>query len=198
MRRRNDQMVSSIVQSRDIGYDEDAPLVTRFLSGENAAFDEIYARYRDRVYVISKGILLDADDAADATQETFSLIFKNLHRFGHRSKLSTWIFRVAINSAIQHSRKLKYRNKQVKLEEAINISVSDAETPLVDEERVEVALSKLKPDDRAVLSLFYWENLSLFEIGEALKCGANAAKTRLYRARERFRLAYEKLMENEQ
>ncbi len=197
MPRRNDQMVSSIVQSRDTGYDEDAPLVARFLSGENAAFDEIYARYRDRVYVISKGILLDADDAADATQETFSLILKNLHRFGHRSKLSTWIFRVAINSAIQYSRKLKYRNKHIKLEEAINTPVPEAERPLVDEERVKVALSKLKPDDRAVLSLFYWENLSLIEIGEALKCGANAAKTRLYRARERFRREYEKIMENE-
>lgn len=197
MRRRNDQMVSSIVQSRDVGYDEDARLVARFLSGENAAFDEIYGRYRDRVYVISKGILLDADDAADATQETFSLILKNLHRFGHRSKLSTWIFRVAINSAIQYSRKLKYRNKQIELEEAINTPVPDTERTLVDEERVEIALSKLKPDDRAVLSLFYWENLSLIEIGETLKCGANAAKTRLYRARERFRIEYEKLMENE-
>lgn len=197
MRRRNDQMASSIAQGRDIGYDEDARLVSRFLAGESTAFDEIYMRFRDRVYVISKGILMDADDAADATQETFSLIFKNLHRFGHRSKLSTWIFRVAINSAIQYSRKLKYRNKQTNLENAINTPAPNIDRPLVDEEKVEIALSKLKPDDRAVLSLFYWENLSLIEIGETLKCGANAAKTRLYRARERFRHEYEQIMENE-
>jgi RNA polymerase sigma-70 factor (ECF subfamily) len=57
--------------------------------------------------------------------------------------------------------------------------------------RIHVALSKLRPDDRALLLLYYWEELSLQEIAETLGTNVNAAKTRLYRAREKFRGQYE-------
>jgi RNA polymerase sigma-70 factor (ECF subfamily) len=52
-------------------------------------------------------------------------------------------------------------------------------------------MEKMAPNDRAIIVLFYWEELSLNEIAESLGCNVNAAKTRLYRARERFRILYE-------
>jgi RNA polymerase sigma-70 factor (ECF subfamily) len=72
-------------------------------------------------------------------------------------------------------------------------SVPDAPVEFVSpiETKVEDALEALQPADRAVLTLFYWDDLSLQEIGESLGCSANAAKTRLFRARERFKEAYE-------
>lgn len=164
-------------------------VVSRFLAGDADAFDTIYRRYHDKVFTIARGVLLSSDDAADAVQEIFTLVYRNLHRFDRRSRFSTWIFRVAVNRSIQEARKNR-RHRHSELLEAAHMA---EETPETGDPRVSIALSKLAPDDRAVLVLFYWEELSLQEIGEALDCASNAAKTRLYRARERFRKFFEEV-----
>lgn len=168
--------------------DEDARLVRRFLQGDSFAFETLYRRYYERVYSIARGILLDADEATDAAQEIFTLVFRNLDRFDHRSKFSTWLFRVAVNRSIQEGRRNRNRRRGVELSESLPIETE--ETPESDP-RVQEALERLQPSDRAILVLFYWEELSLIEIGRSLGCGPNAAKTRLYRARERFRSAFD-------
>lgn len=185
-------MVGTAAESGRIPFDEDSVYVRRFLAGDASAFDTIYARYSDKVFVVAKGILLDADDAADAVQETFRLVFRGLGKFSQRSRLGTWIFRIAVNTAIQVSRRKKYKARQVDLDSIAEMPETE-KTKSGEDSRANAAMATLRPDDRAMLSLFYWEELSLNEIGEAMKCGANAAKTRLYRARERFREAYEAL-----
>jgi RNA polymerase sigma factor (sigma-70 family) len=57
--------------------------------------------------------------------------------------------------------------------------------------RVQLAMEKLAPQDRAIITLFYWQELSLQEIADSMDINLNAAKTRLYRARERFRQYFE-------
>ena len=52
-------------------------------------------------------------------------------------------------------------------------------------------MARLQPNDRAILTLFYWEDLSLQEVADSLGCNVNAAKTRLFRARERFKEFFE-------
>ncbi len=186
-------MTATVIDMGSFAFDEDAVLVERFLAGDQSAFDSLYSRYHEKVYVIAKGVLLDPDDAADAVQETFTLIFRNLPRFHRRSKLSTWIFRIAVNSAIQRGRRLKHRAKLTTLDEARDQVEESQESDVAGVDLVATAMSRLRTEDRAILTLFYWEDLSLNEIAEALSCGANAAKTRLYRARERFREHFEAL-----
>lgn len=71
-------------------------------------------------------------------------------------------------------------------------SVAETEQDQNYDPRVEAAMALLHPADRAMLTLFYWDELTLQEVGEALGCSPNAAKTRLFRSRERFRALYEK------
>ncbi len=185
-------MVSTILETvREIPQDEDARYVERFLSGEQGAFEQIYAKYYEKVYSVARGILLDADDAADAVQEIFTQVYKHLANFDRRSKFGTWLFRIAVNRSIQFGRKTKYRLRQTELNEQI----SEERTPeaLVGDPDISVALSQLVPNDRALIVLFYWEEMSLAEIASSLDCSENAAKTRLYRARERFKVFYEKV-----
>ncbi|MFN3730335.1 MAG: RNA polymerase sigma factor [Fimbriimonadaceae bacterium] len=184
-------MVSTALDSPyGMPMDDDARLVERHFAGDPTAFDALYRRYYDKVFAIARGVLLDTEEALDATMEIFSLVYRNLHKFDRRSRFGTWLFRVAVNRSIQHSRSAWRRKKHVELTETI-----PAETPTPNEhemdEKVERALSELSPSDRAILALFYWDELSLNEIAESLGCGVNAAKTRLYRARERFRAIYE-------
>jgi RNA polymerase sigma-70 factor (ECF subfamily) len=176
------------IEKEPAAYDEDSRLVERFLGGEEAAFETLYGKYYEKAFSIARGILMDADEAADAVQEIFTLVYKNLARFDRRSKFSTWLFRVAVNRSIQHARSVKYRRNWVELNERIADRQAE-ESPI--EPKVQECLAKLAPQDRAILTLFYWEELSLNEIADSMGIAMNAAKTRLYRARERFRVLYE-------
>lgn len=182
--------MSTLIDKAKVGgFDEDLLLIERCLEGDEAAFERLYAKYYDKVFALAKGVLFDAEEAADTVQEIFTLVYRHLGRFDRRARFSTWLFRVAVNRSIQQSRKLKYRSRQTELNEAS--AVEPETTPEWSDPRVEAAMAKLHPSDRATLVLFYWEELSLQEIAESLGCSVNAAKTRLYRARERFRASFE-------
>ncbi|HWD37771.1 MAG TPA: sigma-70 family RNA polymerase sigma factor [Fimbriimonas sp.] len=170
-------------------YDEDIVLVERFLAGDTDVFSQLYAKYYEKVYAIARGILLDNDEAADAVQEIFTLVYRHLGRFDRRSRFSTWLFRVAVNRSIQEARKNRHKSRNVELNEASGQTAPDEPEAL--DPKVHAALEKMAPQDRALLTLFYWDELSLQEIAQSVDCNVNAAKTRLYRARERFRTLYE-------
>jgi RNA polymerase sigma-70 factor (ECF subfamily) len=182
-------VAAAIDKSRGMTLDEDLALVERFLHGDRSAFDNLYRKYYDKVHAIARGVLLDTDEAQDAVQEIFTLVYRHLGRFDRRSRFSTWLFRVAVNRSIQQARRVRRRSRNVELDEALGYEAPEARE--VADPRVASAMTKLAPADRALLVLFYWEELSLQEIAESLGCGVNAAKTRLYRARERFRVLYE-------
>jgi len=178
-------------KARPEEFDDDLLVIERFLHGDAAAFEQLYRKYYDKVFAIAKGVLLDSDEAADAVQEIFTLVYRHLRRFDRRSRFSTWLFRVAVNRSIQQARKVKYKSRQVPLDEASGRESTDENHEEPADPRIQEALAKLPPADRAILTLFYWDELSLQEIGASMGCSVNAAKTRLYRARERFRAAYE-------
>lgn len=170
-------------------FDEDLILVDRFLAGDEDAFETLYGKYYEKVFAIARGVLMDSDEAADAVQEVFTLVYRHLKRFDRRSRFSTWLFRVAVNRSIQEARKNRYKQRNVELQEAFATAAEEEETPT--DPRIHAAMAELQPADRALLVLFYWDDLSLQEIAESLGCGVNAAKTRLYRARERFKVHFE-------
>lgn len=185
----NPRMVSVVLdRTRPDPLDEDTIQIERFLSGDVQAFNLLYSRYYDKVFAIARGVLLDADEAADTVQEVFTLVHRHLHRFDRRARFSTWLFRIAINRSIQDSRKKRRRPLTVELQEVAQRTIESDESG---DPKIEAALAKLKPDDRALLLLYYWEQLSLTDIAETISSNVNATKTRLYRAREKFRAAYE-------
>ncbi len=170
-------------------FDSDSILVDRTLAGDPLAFESLFQLYHGKVFAIAHSVLLDKDEAEDAVQEIFALVFRNLSKFDRRSKFSTWLFRLAVNRSIQESRKSKRRRVSLDLDVILEQPAHVPEvSPICGQ--VEEALAKIPPADRAILAMFYWEEFSLSEIAQSLGCRENAAKTRLYRARERFRSCY--------
>lgn len=185
-----DLLLSAVIdKARNESFDEDTILVDRYLSGDHTVFEIIYRKYYDKVFAISRGILIDADEAADAVQEIFTLVYRHIGRFDRRAKFSTWLFRIAVNRSIQEARKRRFKYRAVELSEAIGKEAPTESNEM--DPMIQSALAQLAPQDRAILTLFYWEELSLNEIADSIGCNENAAKTRLYRARERFRVHYE-------
>ena len=175
-----------------VTFDEDVVLVDRAMLGDESAFQRLFERYHDKVFAIARGVLLDSDEAADAVQEIFTLVYRKLSKFDRRSRFSTWLFRIAVNRSIQQARKSKNLKGNVPLDLAAEAAV-EVETDPGGDPEIEQAMTHLHPADRALLTLFYWDELTLLEIGESLGCSPNAAKARLFRSRERFRVEYEKV-----
>ena len=168
--------------------DPDFALVREFMSGQVAAFDRLYERHSAYVYNTCLGILGNPEDARDVTQDTFVQLYRSLPKFRGRSKFSTWLYRIAVNKCMD-----ALRNRP-KWESTDSLEwVRDADPPAADhiqEEHVRQTILRLKPDYRAVLVLYYFQQLSYAEIAESLGCSVDQVRIRLHRARKAFRQIY--------
>ena len=91
-----------------------------------------------------RGVLFDAEEAADTVQEIFTLVYRHLHRFDRRARFSTWLFRIAVNRSIQQSRRLKVRPRQTELNEAVAEEPEPTSASFSDP-RIEACLARLHP-----------------------------------------------------
>lgn len=177
--------------------DADRQAIERFLAGDKGAFEELYHRYQSYVYNIVNGIVQNADDARDVTQDVFLHVYDALPRFRGRSAFSTWLYRVAVNAAITHARRQK-RHPQIPLDALREFRADiDAEpeqqaTRAETQQAVQEMLAQLPEPQRAALVLRYFQELSLEEMAEVMNCSVAAVKVRLHRARNSFRRLFEK------
>lgn len=181
--------------------DPDFELVVRVQGGELDAFEELISRHSRRIYRTLVSIVGNVEDAEDAMQETFLKAFQHIGRFERRSKFSTWLARIATNTAIQRLRERgrleniddgpddadeDFRPRQIRAWEADPEQLySQAER----RELVERELMKIPLKFRVVLVLRDIEQLSGEEAAAALGIGIPALKARLLRGRLRLREA---------
>jgi RNA polymerase sigma-70 factor (ECF subfamily) len=171
------------------GWAEDGDLVRRHLDGDPGAFRALYEKYQDRVYASAFRILGEPHAAADLTQEVFVKIHGELRSFKFESKFSTWLFRVAVNHAINRANEA---GRHARIHEKIaregglgEPGGAPGEGPL--DESVQRAIQGLSPKLRAIVSLRYLEGLSYQEISEVLEISMGTVKSRLFLAHETLR-----------
>ena len=86
-------------------------LIERLRQGEDSAFKEIVESSQGLVYNTALGIVQNAEDAEDVTQEVFVQLYESIHSFKGESKLSTWLYRITISKAMDHLRKKKRKKR---------------------------------------------------------------------------------------
>jgi len=178
--------------------DRDQEAVARFLAGDTTAFDELYTRYADYVYNIAYGVLNNREAAEDVTQEVFVLVYRALRRFRKGSRFSTWLYRIAVNRALDEARAVR-RRRWVPFSPPLDQKpAAGADPASKDDQRalsevVSQVLSKLPEPHRRVLTLRHFADLNVEELADVLGCSVAAAKVRLHRARKKFREVYERL-----
>ncbi len=180
--------------------DPDAELIARFVGGETAAFETLFARYRDYVYNISYQMVGNADDASDLTQETFFRVWRALPHFQGNSQFSTWLYRIAVNACISELRK-RPKTPPISIEDDENLvplhgmedqrSAEQTFMRRLAQEKVRDLVQTLPPDYRTVIVLRHFQELSYQEIADVMKCTVGAIKIKLHRARKMFRTRYE-------
>ncbi|NER12199.1 sigma-70 family RNA polymerase sigma factor [Leptobacterium flavescens] len=166
--------------------------INRVLEGEVNAFSFLVEKYQNMVFTIALKLMKEREEAEDVAQEAFIKCFQSLKKFKGQSKFSTWLYRISYNHCLD---KLKEKKRYVRSDhiDEVNESQIDAETDafyaLEQKERkeyIEKALKKLSEDDQLLMTLYYYEELSLKEISEITGIKANNIKIKLYRSRNKL------------
>jgi RNA polymerase sigma-70 factor (ECF subfamily) len=166
--------------------------------GFELAFEQLFARYRDRTYAIAFRVVGNAVDALDVVQESFALVFRKLHGFRGGSLFSTWLFRIVVNCSIDHRRKRDATWMPAPLRQDAAEPIDESPTPRDRAEtkelgdQVQAAVSQLSPKLRAILALRYLEEMSYEELAATLGLSLGTVKSRLARAH----LALESVVRN--
>lgn len=182
----------------------DPALIERTLNELPSCVDgyrEILRRYEAIVYNTCAKMIGDSQEAEEATQDTFLQIFHKLHQFEGRASFKTWLFRIAYNFCLARRAKLaKRRQKQSQFaEEYVTEDYAYESKIQLQElsEQVQIALNKLKPEQKEVVVMKYITGLTLEEISEVLNVKLSAAKMRLYRSLDSFKQAYNEELKKE-
>jgi len=170
-----------------VKHPDDAELLRRFRSGDDAAFGEIVDRYERRVFTIAVRICRHHEDARDVTQDVFVTAFRSLARFRGDAQLSTWLHRVAVNASLDLVRR-RGRREGPGLEEIAESPSAEPgpESTAIDAvhaREVHRALGRIPADQRAVVVLHDLQGLDYAEVAEALEVPVGTVKSRLHRAR---------------
>jgi RNA polymerase sigma-70 factor (ECF subfamily) len=149
--------------------------------GDDGAQRRLYEASHQNVYRLMVR-MVGLQDASDVTQQVFLQVFRKIGQYSGRAQLGTWIYRVAINEALQHLRRSKRTRLRILEQEPMDRSPDSFEN-VDDKELLEQALERLDPELRSAFLLREVEGLSYKEIAEALRIPEGTVGSRLNRAR---------------
>jgi len=175
----------------------DGELVLTAVSGREAAFEELVRRYQRPIASYVYRMVGDYDAALDLTQEVFIKVYNSLARYRSEFKFSTWIYKIAHNTAIDHLRRHTVRDQIMTVggdgqrsETAIESRRLTPEQESEREERrseIESVVQSLPATYRELIVLRHSHDLSYDEIAEVTGLPLGTVKNRLFRAREAMR-----------
>ncbi|MEO1033218.1 MAG: sigma-70 family RNA polymerase sigma factor [Bacteroidota bacterium] len=180
---------------------DDIILINAINNGDTKAYAQLVDRYKDLVYTLALRMLKHREEAEEVAQDTFIKVFKSLHKFKGDSKFSTWIYRVAYNTCLDNIKKNKKHLNNVAIDEyTFNKldTIDNALDHIISEERsalIKACIDKLPEDSSALLTLFYFEELSLEEISKIINVEANTVKVKLFRARKKLAVILEQYLQ---
>ncbi len=171
--------------------------------GSTEAFESIYKEYSGFVYNVAYRVVNNIDEAQEVTQEVFLTVYRKLKSFKFKSSLKTWVYRIAVNMAIDYARKRsKEKDRTVLYED--NNKLNEAIDPVGEkiereqqEKTISTLLDALSPDQRVCIVLRSIEGLSYQEIAETLNININTVRTRIKRAREKLIDLRKEMVKNE-
>jgi RNA polymerase sigma-70 factor (ECF subfamily) len=165
------------------------------------SFEIVYKAVSSFVYNVVYRVLYNREDAEEVVQEVFVNIYRNLKNFRFQSSFKTWTYRIAVNCAINYSKKRARQKDGSKAYfeslDADQLSSAPEAGAGMKKERADLILKDLNPDQRACIILRNMEGLSYQEIADTLKVNVNTVRTRLRRAREKLLALRKEVASNE-
>jgi RNA polymerase sigma-70 factor, ECF subfamily len=174
----------------------DAALVRRALDGDGDAFASLFHLHKSRVYAVCLRMTKNTAEADDLTQDVFIQVFRKLSTFRGESALSTWLYRLAVNTALMHFRKQAPR--QVSLDDNSDHDANpvpkrehgrrdDRLSSSLDRIALTRALESLPAGYRTIFELHEIKGYGHREIAKLLRCSVGNSKSQLHKAKQRIR-----------
>jgi RNA polymerase sigma-70 factor (ECF subfamily) len=186
---------------------DEGELVTELQGGSEAAFDWLVTHYHAAVYNLVSGMLGDAGDAADVTQEVFLKAFRGMRGFRRSSSLKTWLYRIAIREALNQRRWWwRHHRQQTSIEAGVGatqapLDLEDLSATPFDQLAAREIQAVVRQALRAVPEVFRsavilrdLEGLSYEEVAEVVDVSVGTVKSRILRGRRALREVLEPLL----
>jgi len=170
----------------------DQQYIENVLSGDTNAFAFLVDKYKDMVFSLALKITKSREEAEEVSQDSFIKAFKSLKNFKGDSKFSTWLYKITYNNCLDRVKKNARRYNTDTIDEVNENKIKAIEDTLQTIERKERAavikecMEVLPEDERTILWLFYFEELSLKEIIDVTSYSESNIKVKLHRARKRL------------
>ena len=174
-------------------------LIVLLKKKDREAFKSIVETWQDMVYNTALGILQNAEDAEDTTQEVFIQVYESIASFKEESKFSTWVYRITVSKALDHIRKKKRKKRFAFMQslygknDGLMIDPPDFFHPGVKMENKEnaavlfKAMEKLPANQKTSFVLNKMEGLTYQEIADIMKLSTSAVDALLQRARQNLK-----------
>jgi RNA polymerase sigma-70 factor (ECF subfamily) len=172
--------------------DQEASIINQIIGGDTQAFSVLVDVYKDLVFTLAIRMLKNREEAEEVSQDTFIKIYKALPKFKGESKLSTWIYKVAYNTCLDQIKKNNRRYDEVAIDSFSENQIKTLDNALdaleekEQQKTIQECLQQLASKDSFLLTLFYFEELSLEEISKVVNMEANTVKVNIHRARKRL------------
>ena len=166
--------------------------IEQTLNSNVNAYSFLVERYKHMVFTLTLRIVKNREEAEEVAQDVFVKAYKNLENFKGDSKFSTWIYKIAYFASLDV---IKRNKRQVKTEDIDSLydgnleNVQDALKDLHEKDRKKVineAILKLNEEERIILTLFYFEELSIKEISKVVNLSDDNIKVKLFRSRKKL------------
>ena len=167
-------------------------LIKRIAERETELFSHIAEHYAQAVHTLIIRIVGSEEDAEELTQDVFLRVFENLPYFNHKCSFSTWLYRIAYNCAISFTRHKRQQYLQIdenRLRLVDDVEVEQIEAIADNEQKLDAlarAIQQLNAEERALVTLFYYEERSVSECAEIVGQSQNNIKVRLHRIRKKL------------
>jgi len=170
----------------------DQHYINQIINGDTNAFTVLVDRYKGLIFTLALRMLKNREEAEEVSQDTFIKTYKYLYKFKGDSKFSTWIYKVAYNTCLDRLKKNKKHIYNVAIDEFTEHQIKTIDNALESLEQkehnktIQDCLNLLPNDDGFLLTLYYFEELSLEEISKIVDITVNNVKVKIFRSRKKL------------
>jgi RNA polymerase sigma-70 factor (ECF subfamily) len=183
--------------------------IQKLIDGNETAFKQLVDSYKDMVVTTCFGFVNNYADADDVTQEVFIEVFRSVANFNKEAKLSTWIYRIAVNKSLDFLRKSKRKKRWADLfridspsDDSLDnwfVYPSAPDLELEQKERMQIlahAIGKLPKNQQIAFTLNKYDDLSYKEIADIMETSLSSIESLLHRAKNNLKKQLKVYYEN--
>lgn len=168
----------------------EAELIEKIKNGEWRTYAILVNKYEQKVFNYANYLMGNREDAEEITQDSFTKAYQSIAQFRGEAAFSTWVLRIAHFNCLTRFRKKNYAHVDIAETNESEVGFSSdpsVDLQLSDKTRIlNQALNQLRPNERSVITLFYYQDLSIKEIVEVTQLKESNVKVHLHRGRKKL------------